>query len=185
MARARVLLMLVCTAVVVSAQAAAVRVEADRLHLRAPAFHFIKGRPLARLRDGRAVRFDLDLRLLARLGGAVIAPSRHSCLVSYDLWEERFAVAADAAPSRLVSNLTAQDAENWCLDRLAVPLTSLRGRLETFFVRLEYRIVDDEQPARPEDSAVTLRGLIDRLSRRGADSDRHETMELGPFRLPD
>jgi hypothetical protein len=185
MTRARVTLILACTAAVVSAQAASVRVEADRLHLSAPAFHFIKGRPLTRLRDGRAVRFDLDLRVLARPGGAVVAQSREGCLVSYDLWEERFAVAAETSPSRLVSNLTAPDAEAWCLDRLAVPVTALRGRLEAFFVRLEYRVVDDEVSFRPEDSGATLRGLIDRLSRRSADGDRAETVELGPFRLPD
>ncbi len=184
MTRARVVMLLACSVAVVSAQAASVRVEQDALHVSAPAFHFIKGRPLARLKDGRAVRFDLDLRLLARLGGASVAQSRQGCLVSYDLWEERFAVATDTAPARLVSNLTAEDAESWCLDRLAVPLGVLKGRLQTFFLRLEYRVVEEEPSARPDDSAVTLRGLIDRLSRRGGERERPETMDLGPFRLP-
>jgi hypothetical protein len=185
MTRVRILLIVACTAVVVSAQAASVRVEHDALHISAPAFHFIKDRPLARLKDGRSVRFDLDLRVLARAGGAVIAQSRQACLVSYDLWEERFAVAAESAPARLLSNLAAGDAEGWCLDRLTVPIASLRGRLQSFFLRLESRVVDEDPPARPQDSAGTLRGLIDRLSLRSGESDRPQAIELGPFRLPE
>jgi hypothetical protein len=185
MARVRILAVLACIGVVVSAQAASVRIDRDALHVSAPAFHFIKGRPLARLRDGRSVRFDLDMRVLARLGGSIVAQSRQACLVSYDLWEERFAVAAENAPGRLVSNLTAADAEGWCLDRLAVPLTSLRGRLETFWLRLEYRALDEDPAGRREDSAATLRGLIDRLSRRGAEREGPEAIDLGPFQLPE
>ncbi len=184
MTSGRVLVMVVCTVAVASAQAASVRVEQEALHVSAPAFHFIKGRPLARLRDGRAVRFDLELRVTARPGGAAAAQSRQGCLVSYDLWEERFAVASDAAPARLVSNLNVQDAESWCLDRLVVPMVALRRRLNSFFVRLESRVVD-ESSSSPGDSAVTLRGLIDRLSPRRGDRARPETMDLGPFRLPE
>ncbi len=185
MTRVCVALALACSLTAVAAQTAAVRVEQGMLHVSAPAFHFIKGRALARLTDGRSVRFELDLRVLARPGGASVTDIRQGCSVSYDLWEERFAVAADSPPAQLVSNLTADDAEARCLDKLAVPLADLRGRVPTFFLRLEYRVVDEEQPVRPEDSTVSLRGLIDRLSRRVGDRERPEAMDLGPFQLPE
>ena len=79
-------------AVVAFAQQTSVRVEAGALHVRAPGFGFIKGTPLARLKNGRAVRFDFVLNLLGQPTSDSFAETRQSCVVSYDLWEERFAV---------------------------------------------------------------------------------------------
>ncbi len=161
------------------AQAVTLRVEAGSLHVRAPGFTFIKGVPLTRLKDGASVRFDFTLQVLARPDGRIITDTAGRCVVSYDLWEERFAVSDGGVPSR--SHLTAADAEAWCLDRLAVPLGEMEGaeRGDPFWLRLEYSVRDEERAA---ESGLSLRGLVDRFSRRGPGEIR-DRFDAGPLRL--
>jgi hypothetical protein len=166
-----------------SAQAVTVRAENGALQVRAGAFSFIKGQPLARLKDGRSVRFEFTLEVFAQPGSPPVAESRASFVLSYDLWEERFAVAQAGPPSRSASHLAARDAEIWCLDRVTVPLASL-GRLghdAPLWVRLAYRVAGDADTA-TTDNGLTLRGLIDRLSRR-AGADFSDAIEAGPLML--
>jgi hypothetical protein len=73
-------------------QSATVSTVGANLHVRAPGFGFIKGEPLVRLKDGRSVRVDLELAVLAKPSAAAAAQSRQTFVLSYDLWEERFAV---------------------------------------------------------------------------------------------
>ena len=75
--------------------------SATRCTFARPGFSFIKGEPLARLKDGRSVRVDLELEVLPRPGAAAAAQRRQTFVLSYDLWEERFAVTlADARRAR-------------------------------------------------------------------------------------
>ena len=75
------------------AQAVTVNRTGDAVTVRAPGFTFIKGEPLARLRDGRSVRVELDFAVLPRPGAPEVTRSKQTFVLSYDLWEERFAVA--------------------------------------------------------------------------------------------
>ena len=172
-------------AIGLSAQSIAVRAVNDTLHLRAPAFLFLKGEPLVRLKDGRSVRFDFEIEVRARPGTPAVARSQASFILSYDLWDERFAVTQSDPPaaSASVSHLYARDAEAWCLDRLSVPLVALGGlgRSAPLWIRVSYRVAGDEE-ASPGDSGLTLRGLIDRLSRRTT-GDVRDTIEAGPLML--
>ena len=173
----------VCLAVV-SAQSIGVRAERDAMHVQASMFSFIKGQPLARLKDGRSVRFDFELTVFAKPGGPTVAQSRESFVLSYDLWEERFAVRQLGPPPRSLSYLTARDAETWCLDRLSVPLTTLGrlGRDAPLWIRLEYRVAREEAPRSDDDTGLTLLGLVDRLSQRRTDELR-EVVDAGPLLL--
>lgn len=155
----------------------------DALHVRAPAFAFVKGEPLARLKDGRSVRFDFELEVRAGSGMPAVARSRASFILSYDLWDERFAVTQAERPTATVSHLTVRDAEAWCLDRLTVPLVALGGlgRNAPLWIRLSYRVAGDGE-AGSGDAELTLRGLIDRLSRRTT-GDVHDAIEAGPLML--
>ena len=168
------------------AQSTTIRVEGAALHVRAPTFSFIKNIPLARLKDGRSVRFDFSLQLMARQGAATLAQARQRFVVSYDLWEERFAVTAVGAPVRVISHLTLADAEAWCIDHVAVPLpASLLARVdESFWLRLEYQVVDDDPSESSGDGGFTLRGLVDRLSRRRTAREVRDVMDAGPFLMP-
>jgi hypothetical protein len=169
-----------------SAQSTTIRVEGNTLRVRAPGFRFIDGVPLNRLKDGRSVRFDFGLIVLARPGAASLAQAKQGCVVSFDLWEERFAVTTTVAPARSISHLTASDSEVWCLDHVTVPVTpNLAARSdEPFWVRLEYEAVDQDPLDRSDDTGFSLRGLVDRLSRPRVSRAVRDAMEAGPFRWP-
>ncbi len=131
-----------------SGQTAAISVAGDALQIRAPSFAFIKGEALDRLKQGRPVRFDLSLAVLPRPGGQVVTESRQSFNLSYDLWEERFAVTLVGSPAQgsgtasSVSHLTAKDAEAWCLAHVPLSVSALGGlgRDAPFWIRLQYQI---------------------------------------------
>ena len=124
----------------VSSQGLTVDVVGDALKIRAPAFSFLNGDPLARLKDGRSVRVELAAMVLAAPGRSPAAATRRIFALSYDLWEERFAVAAVDARSQSVSHLMLAAAEAWCVEQLAIPVKALGalGRDQPFWVRLEY-----------------------------------------------
>ena len=173
-------------AVNLGAQAVTVSRVADAVAVRAPAFTFIKGDPLVRLKNGRSVRVELDLAVLAKPGDSAAARTQQVFVLSYDLWEERFAVTLVGTPQKSVAYLTSAAAEAWCLDQLKVPVATL-GRLGIdvpFWIRLEYRIPDAEPaPAQNDDAGLTLRGLIDALSLRRQEAPRPQVIEAGPFRI--
>jgi len=172
-------------AVHLGAQAVTVSRVADAVAVRAPAFTFIKGEPLVGLKNGRSVRVELDLSVLARPGDAAAARSRQLFVLSYDLWEERFAVTLAGTPSKSVAYLTSAGAEAWCLEQLTVPVGALGslGRDQPFWIRLEYRILDGDNPRGGDDAGFTLRGLIDALSPRRQATALTHAIEAGPFRL--
>jgi hypothetical protein len=168
-----------------SAQTLTVKTVADVLHVQARGFGFIEGPVLNRLKEGRSVRVDFEMTVLAKPEGPVVSQASQSFTLSFDLWEERFAVSRVGSPPRSISHLRARDAESWCLDNLTMPVTSLGqyGR-EPFWIRLTYHI---QEPVPGADEApgerFTLRGLIDRLSRRREENDLARSIDAGPFRL--
>lgn len=168
------------------AQAVTVNRAGDAVSVKAPGFTFIKGEPLARLKDGRSVRVDLELAVLPKSGATGVTQSRQTFVLSYDLWEERFAVTLVGSPSRSAAYLTSAAAEAWCLEQLTVSASALGalGRDLPFWVRLEYRILDgDAVPAPDEGGGYTLQALIDALSRRRKAQEWTHAIEAGPFRL--
>lgn len=179
------LVLIAAAGVTLAAQAPRVTIVNDLVQLRAPAFHFIKGESLARLKDGRSVRVEFDLSVLPKPGATATARTQQQFVVSYDLWEERFAVTHAGSAGRSVSHLTTVDAEAWCLERLTVPLPAavIAGHDASFWVRLAYRMQDDNgAPTTGDESPYTLRGLVDRLSRSTRVREWTDTIEAGPFR---
>src|SRR6185436_13263072 len=150
------------------AQTLTVDTVGDSLRIRAPGFSFLKGDPLARLKDGRSVRVELAAMVLPAPGKSVVATTRRIFALSYDLWEERFAVTTVDKRAQSVSHLAQAAAEAWCVDQVSIPVNALGtlGRDLPFWVRLEYRILDGDAPADSGESAYTLQALIDALSRR-------------------
>jgi hypothetical protein len=167
------------------AQTLTVRAVSDALHVRASGLGFIAGSVLDRLKDGRSVPVDFDLVVLDKPNGAIIARAQQGFNLSFDLWEQRFAVTRIGPMPRSISHLTARAAEDWCLDNVTVPLASLgrTARDTPFWVRVAYRIQDRASTATPDDSTFTLQTLIDVLSRRREDENRGKSVEAGPFRL--
>jgi len=163
-----------------------VRLEGGDLRLSAPNLPFLSGRVLERIRNGAVVYIDFHATLWT---SPRTSPRRRSVTrvgVSYDLWEERFAVTHEGSPSHGVSHLTATAAEAWCLGRLTVPVSALagHGRKGRFWIRLGYHIPEEEQAPGPNDgSGFTLRSLVDRLSRCGRPGEARDSLQVGPFTL--
>ena len=157
----------------------------DTLKIRVHGFSFLKGDPLARLKDGQSVRVELTAMVLPAAGQPEVAAERRIFALSYDLWEERFAVTTVEKRPQSISHLALPAAEAWCTDQLGIPLSALRtlGRDHPFWIRLEYRILDSGSTQDSGESGFTLQTLIDLLSRvRKTDSAPH-AIEAGPFRL--
>jgi hypothetical protein len=169
-----------------SGQATTVSTTGGALRVQAPGFGFLQGELLDRLRDGRSLLVDFELAVFADPGGTAVAEGRQRFNLSFDLWEERFAVTRIGTPPRSISHLTSKSAEAWCLDQLTVPLGELGrlGRDAPIWIRLGYRV---QRPASDEGSngqtLFTLRALIDLLSRR-QDNELAKSVTAGPFRLP-
>jgi hypothetical protein len=166
----------------------AVDAAGDALKIRAPGFSFLNGDPLARLKEGRSVRVELGALVLPAPGKLPAAAARRVFALSYDLWEERFAVTTVEARSQSVSHLALAAAEAWCVDQLTIPLAALGalGRDQPFWIRLEYRTLDGEGEGSSgqSDSGYTLQALIDALSRRRKAEPSPHALEAGPFRIP-
>jgi hypothetical protein len=156
------------------------------LRIRAPGFSFLKGDPLARLKDGRSVRVELAAMVLPAPGKSVVATTRRIFALSYDLWEERFAVATVDTRGQSVSHLALAAAETWCVDQVSIPVSALGalGRDLPLWVRLEYRFLEEDASSDPMDTRYTLGALIDALSRRRKTDSSTHALEGGPFRLP-
>ena len=171
-----------------SAQVMTVDAVGSMLKIRAPGFSFLKGDPIARLKDGRSVRVELTAMVLPAPGKSPSTMARRIFALSYDLWEERFAVTTVEARAQSVSHLAQAAAEAWCVEQLLIPLSALgaQGRDVPFWLRLEYRILDGDGDGAPgaSDPAYTLQGLIEALSRRRKTEPATHVLEGGPFRVP-
>ncbi|HZL96382.1 MAG TPA: hypothetical protein VFB99_22195 [Vicinamibacterales bacterium] len=170
----------------VAAQTLTVNAAGDALRVQAHDLAFIAGPLLNRLKEGRSVRLDFELTMLSKPEGPIVKQVVQAFTLSFDLWEERFAVSRAGSPPRSISHLRAIDAENWCLDNLTMSISSLGiGRDTPFWLRLVYR-VQDLEPVTEEapGERYTLRALIDRLSRRREEADLAKSVSAGPFRLP-
>ena len=179
-------LLAIASSAALSGQTITATALGDVLRVRAPGFGIIRGDTLNRLKNGQTVRFDLELSLLAKPGAQPAMQNRQSFVLSYDLWEERFAVTHVSGASRSISHLTSSDAETWCLEQLAVPLNDLAswGRDAPFWIRLEFRIQDGDGAANSnDDGGYTLRGLIDVLSRRRRAGEVRDAIQGGPFTI--
>ena len=169
-----------------SAQTLSATLVTDALHVRAPDFRFLQGDVLMRLHDGRAERIDVRLDILARRDGPAAASAEQGFNVSFDLWEERFAVTRIGQPPRSVTHLTSTAAEAWCLDNVTVPVAALgAARAAPVWVRLTLRVHDDDPPPESdvEVMSLSMRRLIDALSLRRKPENPPRILEGGPFRL--
>ena len=161
------------------------RAEAGQIGVAAPALHFLTGASLERLHDGAVAPFDFELSVAARSKTNVVRKTFERFVVSYDLWEEKFAVTRVSVPRLTASHLTAKEAEGWCLNNLGISPASISAQ-DALWLRLEVRS-GDPRPASdllPE-SPISLASLIELFSRPAQAKQQKWLMETGPFRLAD
>src|SRR5262245_61186457 len=67
--------------------------DGDNLHIAAPNLHFLTGRALSRVRDADTVTFFSQISLFGDAQGVtLVRRAAERVVVSYALWEEKFAV---------------------------------------------------------------------------------------------
>jgi hypothetical protein len=167
------------------AQGLGVRAEGGLVRAVASQTHFMKGATLNRLRNGELLVVAVQVSLLAGPRGSVLARSSGRFAFSFDIWEERCAVSRLGRPGKPVARLTAAEAEQWCLDSLALAETAA-PRDAPFWVRLEARAEQpDDAPQSGEDATVMLSRLVEWFSRPKNGGDARVRVESGPWKLGD
>jgi hypothetical protein len=169
------------------AQNMAVRLDGSQLRVAAPGFHFITGDVLKRLQDGATVNFTFQIGASTTRSGPPQDLVTTRFAVSYDLWEEKYAITRTGTPPRSVSNLSLSNAEKWCLDELTLPTSGLPPDGQ-FWIALAYR-VEDPAPQTPEtqSSRLSVSGMIEIFSQRVERQRGIGRKEIsgGPYRLSD
>jgi hypothetical protein len=168
-----------------AAQSLTVRAAGEMLQVRGSGLRLIESAVAEHLKDGRSVRVDFEMTILDKAQGAAVTQNRQSFVLSFDLWEQRYAVTRTGAAPRSISHLTARDAEAWCVENLSIPLTAL-GRFSRdlqFWVRIEFRVQDQPPPPDDSQSPFALRTLIEVFSRRGGEEALGRSFVAGPFRI--
>ena len=184
----RILLYAFAVAALVSiaaAQSTTARIDGQQLHLMAPRIHFLTGEALQRLRDGATVNYELQLTARPDRAGKLLGRAVEHFSVSYDLWEEKFAVTKLGGLPKAVSHLSAAAAEGWCIDNTLMPIGVLPAD-GSFWLRLDYRAQEPSSTAdQTDNSSFSLSSLVDIFSRRVRREQVHGTEEVGPLRLND
>ena len=158
--------------------------DGDNLRMAAPGLHFLTGKPLERLRNADTVTFLSQLTLFSDESGTVLRRIPERLIVSYDLWQEKFSVTIPGSYKRSAVNLSAAQAEAWCMDNLVVSALGLPPE-RPFWLTFELRTADRRELASlVGDSGISLSRLIDIFSHPQG-GDLYWTRSAGPLRLRD
>ena len=175
-------------AAAMAAEELILRMQGNRLDFSAPRVHYLTGRPLARLKNAEPVAFDIQVKLAAQQSSNVLRTNTARFVISYDLWEERYAVTKTTAPRKAASHLTAAEAEEWCIHEMSVVDVSGIAANQPLWARMDIR-AEDEKDSRLfgrdniSDQGISLTSLIERLSRPPKASQPHWELEAGPVTL--
>jgi len=161
------------------------RLDGETLYVTAPDLHFLTGKPLQRLRDGREVSFIAQLSLSLDDNRTILRSHPQRFIFSCDVWDpDKFSVAKlGGTPPR--RSLSAAIAEAWCLESLAINTAGI-AQDRPVWLRLDLRVADlKDQADMVGDTGLSLRNLIDTLSRPARTLQPHWTVDVPPFRLGD
>lgn len=160
----------------------AVRQDDGVLRVAAPHLRFLEGKTLRRLQDGAGLVFSLQLSLSTDQFRTVSRRQVERFVVSFDLWEEKFAVARLGAAKQQASHLSREGAERWMFEHAGVPLHGLTADA-AHWVRAELRADDPRETGGfLLDPAVTLTRLVEWFGRAQRGETERWTLENGPFR---
>lgn len=150
------------------------------MHIVAPQLRFLDAEALQRLHNGIAVNYVFNVRIAVDRYGKAISDLTYRFIVSYDIFEEKFAVNRIMPNPRSITHLTEATAEMWCLDSIAVSTTALADR--PFWVMLEYH--SESAANESDDSNTSILGqLIDVFSRPRQKQESRGSFTSGPFRM--
>jgi hypothetical protein len=151
--------------------------DGDSLRPGVSGLHFLTGKALDRLKDARTVVFLSQLTLLGDDHVTVFRRAPQRFFVSYALWDEKFKVTIPGATPESSLWSTAEQAENWCLDNLAISALGMAPD-RPYWLRFELATIDPKDLSRVwTDSGISIRGLIETLGRKPDPHEMHWSME--------
>jgi len=161
--------------------------DGDNIHIAAPDLHFISGRALTRVRDADTVTFFSQISLFADPTGTILVRrAAERVVVSYALWEEKFAIAIPGLMPRSTLHSTAAQAESWAIENLAVSALGLAPS-RPFWLRFELRAATQKELSSLVGDAggISLRGVVEFFSRKSGTENPNWVRSAGPLRLSD
>lgn len=162
--------------------------EGDSLRITAQHLNFLAGKPLERLKDGASVAFIGQLTVTTSPNSLPTARSVARFAFSYDIWEERFSVTKIGQKPdsrRTMSHLSAQMAEDWCLENLIVDRSQIPAD-KPFYIQLDLRAEDpQDQLSFLGDPGINITRLIEIFGRPGRSAQPRWFGSAGPYRLDD
>jgi hypothetical protein len=162
-----------------------VSTDGDNLRIATPGLHFLVDEPLKRLKNAETVVYVAQISLYSDAFRTPFRfPVRERMVLSYDLWEEKFAVKIPGVLPQPKQHLTAAQAENWCIDNLAYSALGLPPEMP-FWMKFELRTTAKQDLSiLMEDSGISLGRMIDILTRRANPGELSWVRTAGPLRLP-
>jgi hypothetical protein len=161
--------------------------DGDNLHVTAPGLHFLEGSALNRVKRGDTVVFLSQFTIFSDGQGTIFRrPPPERLVISFALWEERFAVAIPGLTTPpAMPLLTAEQAEAWAVQNLAVSALGLLSD-RPFWLQFELRGVAPKDGASVLDATgISLRSIFDRISQKASPNQPSWTRTAGPLRLAD
>jgi hypothetical protein len=159
--------------------------DGDNLRIATPGLHFLAGKPLERLKNAETVAFVAQISLYSDAFKTPFRfPVRERLIVSYDLWEEKFAVKIPGLLVKPKAHLTASQAENFCIDNLAYSTLGLPPD-RPFWMKFELRTTSQKDlSSLMGDGKIYLSRLVELFDRRPEKGELQWTLTAGPLRLP-
>jgi hypothetical protein len=164
------------------------RAQGTRLDFSAPGLHYLTGRPLARLKNAEPVAFDFRTQLAVGTKTNVVKQNAARFVISYDLWEERYAVTKTTPARKTASHLLAAEAEAWCLQEMSIADLNGIGPAQALWASLDIRAAEESESrlfSRNDisDAGISLNGLIELFSKPSRATQAHWALESGPVTL--
>ena len=163
------------------------RAQENRLEFSAPQLHFITGRPKERLQNAASVAYNVKVTLWS---GSRTTPHGNQTarfIISYALWEEKYAVSKVSVPKRNASHMTAAEAEAWCLREMSMDVTGVPAK-QMLWAKMEIRAEDERNSGlfrdKISEDGITLTDyFIELFSGKPRAGVSHWELEAGPVTL--
>ena len=151
--------------------------DGDSLRPEVAGLHFLTGKALDRLKDARTVAFVSQLTLLGEDHTTVFRRAPQRFYVSYAIWDEKFKVTMPGATPESSVWPTAAQAENWCVENLAISALGMAPD-RRYWLRFDLGTIDPKDLSRVwTDSGISISGLIETFSRKPDPHQMHWMLE--------